>query len=278
MKTRKHPTFNIQHRTLKAGCSRGHSMLGVECWMFDVSRSFIFIGLLLLSIAVHAAETPSFDDANRFYEQGKYREAVVAYEALQTAGTRSAALWFNLGNAHFKAGHVGNAIAAYRRAEQLTPRDADVRANLEFARRQVSGPTLHSGWPQRIAATLTTNEWTVLAILPIWSWFALMIAGQFKPGWRPALRRWTWASGVCGLLAGGTLVLVLQQRLNEQTLVVNSRDTVVRAGPFEESPSAFTAADGAEFARHDAKGDWYQISDGNKPLGWLKTNAVVAVQ
>jgi tetratricopeptide (TPR) repeat protein len=278
MKGRKHPTSNIQHRTPTVVCGRRHWMLGVECWMLDVGRTFLFIGFLLLSMAVHAAEAPSFDDANRLYEQGKYREAVVAYEGLQAAGTHSAALWFNLGNAHFKAGHVGDAIAAYRRAEQLAPRDADVRANLEFARRQVSGPTLHSSWPQRTAASLTTNEWTVLAIVPIWAWFALMIAGQFKPAWRPALRRWTWTSGVCGLLAGGTLVFVLQQRLNGQTLVVNSRDTVVRAGPFEESPSAFTAADGAEFARHDAKGDWYQISDGNKPLGWLKTNAVVAVQ
>lgn len=61
-------------------------------------------------------------------------------------------------------------------------------------------------------------------------------------------------------------------------MVVNSRDTVVRAGPFDESPSAFTAADGAEFTLLDAKGDWYQISDGTKPLGWLKTNAVVALR
>jgi len=32
---------------------------------------------------------------------------------------------------------VGRAIAAYRRAEELAPRDADIRANLDFARGQV---------------------------------------------------------------------------------------------------------------------------------------------
>jgi tetratricopeptide (TPR) repeat protein len=224
------------------------------------------------------AEGPSFDEANRLYEQGKYREATGAYAALMSAGTNSAALWFNLGNAQFKSGHVGEAIVAYRQAEGLAPRDPDVRANLEFARRQVTGPALRPGWLHRRLESLTTNEWTLLALVPVWGWFALMIAGQLKPAWKPALRRWTWTAGVAGLMGCGTLLLVLQHRLREQTLVVNSRDAVVRAGPFEESPSAFTAADGAEFALLDAKGDWYQISDGNKPLGWVKTNTVVAVR
>ena len=270
MKAREHRTSNIQRPTSNGVACKLHSM-------FDVFRSCLLIVLLLLSLTVRAAG-PSFDDANRLYEQGKYREAVAGYEQLLSSGTRSAALWFNLGNAYFKAGHVGDAIAAYRQAEQLAPRDDDVRANLDFARRQVTGPTMHSNWLQRTLTTFTTNEWTLLAMIPVWAWFGMMIAGQVKSAWRPALRRWTWVLGVFGLLAGGALTVVLLQRFDGPILVVNSRQTVVRVGWFEGSPSAFTAADGAEFALHDMKGDWYQISDGNKPLGWLKTNSVVAVQ
>ena len=51
---------------------------------------------------------------------------------------QSPALLFNYGNAEFKAGHLGKAIAAYRRAELLAPRDAEIRANLAF--RPQSGP------------------------------------------------------------------------------------------------------------------------------------------
>jgi Flp pilus assembly protein TadD len=73
------------------------------------------------------------------------REAAAAYEQILTNGAVSPALYFNLGNAHFKAGQLGRAIAAYRQAERLTPRDPDVRANLQFARNRVQGPTLGHG-------------------------------------------------------------------------------------------------------------------------------------
>ena len=75
-----------------------------------------------------------FDTANKLYEEGKFAEAAAAYESLVQSRQVSAALYFNLGNAWFKSGQIGRAIAAYRQAEQMTPRDPDLRANLQFAR------------------------------------------------------------------------------------------------------------------------------------------------
>ena len=64
--------------------------------------------------------------------------ALLNFDVNQTARILKA----NLGNAYFKSGQLGKAIAAYREAEQMSPRDPDVRANLRFARNQVQGPTL----------------------------------------------------------------------------------------------------------------------------------------
>ena len=50
------------------------------------------------------------------------------------AGAASPAVYFNLGNAFFKQGQIGRAIAAYHSAQTVDPRDPDVRANLGFAR------------------------------------------------------------------------------------------------------------------------------------------------
>lgn len=236
------------------------------------------IGLVLLLVMATCAGAATFDEANRFYEQGRYRDAIEAYEGLLQSGTVSASVWFNLGNAHFKAGHVGAAIAAYRQAENLTPRDPDVRANLEFAQRQVSGPTMRRSVLQQTLGRLTVNEWTLLATVPVWVWFGLMIAGQIKPALRGSLRRWIWSVGVAGALACVLVWFAYQACYGQTLLVVNTRDTVVRLGPFEESPSALTAADGAEFVLRDTKADWYQIADGRKTLGWLKTNSVVVVR
>src|SRR3974390_2710102 len=101
----------------------------------------------------------TFDGANRLYEEGKYTDAVRAYQTLVQSGTVSPALYFNFGNALFKSGQIGRAIAAYRQAALLTPRDPDVRANLQFARNQVQGPTLRAGRWERWLGRLSLNEW-----------------------------------------------------------------------------------------------------------------------
>src|ERR1017187_2059370 len=77
-----------------------------------------------------------FNAANRLYAEGKYSDAANRYGIILQSGGVSPALLFNAGNAEFKSGHLGKAIAAYRRAELLAPRDSEIRANLGFVRNQ----------------------------------------------------------------------------------------------------------------------------------------------
>src|SRR5205823_6641015 len=90
--------------------------------------------VLTLAVAELRADAApaAFEAANRFYFEGKFSEAATTYGILEQSGQKSAALYFNWGNALFKSGQIGRAIAAYRRAEALTPRDPDLRANLQF--------------------------------------------------------------------------------------------------------------------------------------------------
>jgi Flp pilus assembly protein TadD len=115
-----------------------------------MSRLFSILIALLLGLSAVAATAADaatgFEAANRQYEKGDFAGAAKAYAALLDQGQHSSAVLFNLGNAHFKAGQLGAAIAAYRRAEALAPRDPDIRANLQFAREKVAGDT-HCGAP-----------------------------------------------------------------------------------------------------------------------------------
>src|SRR5262245_64763429 len=82
----------------------------------------------LAGLPVRAADMASdFDAANKLYEQGRFSEAAAAYEKLLKAGAPPEAIHFNLGNAWFKAGQIGRAIAEWRRAERSSPRDPNVR-------------------------------------------------------------------------------------------------------------------------------------------------------
>ena len=70
---------------------------------------------------------------NAAYEAGNYQQALTLYDSA-AASLTSAELLYNRGNAHFKLGEIGRAIADYSRAFVLKPHDKDISHNLAFAR------------------------------------------------------------------------------------------------------------------------------------------------
>ena len=62
-----------------------------------------------------------------------YRESADLLESLLADGFRNGAVYYNLGNAYFRAGEYGRAIAAYRKAKPYRPRDPYLEANLRQA-------------------------------------------------------------------------------------------------------------------------------------------------
>lgn len=224
-----------------------------------------------------AEVSAAFDAANRLYEEGKFSDAAAAYEKLLQGGSVCTALYYNWGNAQFKAGRIGRAIAAYRQAEDLAPRDPDVRANLRFARDQVQGLTLRPGWRERLLGALSLNDWTAITAVALWIWFALLVLRQIHPALKRSLRNLTFLAALLTLLPGVGLGLNLHARLAEQTAIVVASGVAVRNGPFEESPTAFAAQDGAELRVLDRKDDWLQVKPGARRVGWLPREQVVVL-
>jgi tetratricopeptide (TPR) repeat protein len=63
----------------------------------------------------------------------EYRESAALLESLLADGYRNGAVYYNLGNAYFRAGEFGRSIAAYRKARPYRPRDPYLEANLRQA-------------------------------------------------------------------------------------------------------------------------------------------------
>ncbi len=230
---------------------------------------------LVSAVALPAqAPSESFETGNKLYEQGNFAEAAAQYGKILGAGQASPEVWFNQGNAFFKSGQLGRAIACYRAAERLAPRDPDIRANLRFAREQVQNPKWQpSRWTAWLGR-LSLNEWSVLAMIPLWALFLLLATGQWRPEWRPALRSWLWLSsalaclGLAGLLSAWTSVYA------PKIVTAAVKEVAVRHGPLEESQKAFTVQDGAELLVTDSKGDWLQVATDDRHSGWIRKDQV----
>ena len=233
-----------------------------------VTVAWIFTGS-----AMAAGISAEFNAANKLYAEGKFADAADTYEKILQSKAVSPALYFNYGNAEFKSGNFGRAIAAYRQAAQLTPRDAEVRANLEFARNQVQGPTLRASRWSRIAewlGLLTLNEWTGLATFAFWLMFALLAATQIRPALKTTLRGFVSGAVAITLLSCACLGVDAAIHFSRQTAVVVTPEVIARSGPFEEAQSAFTARNGAELAVLDQRDNWLQVTDGAGRIGWLQ--------
>jgi tetratricopeptide (TPR) repeat protein len=127
-----------------------------------VKRSaLLFVFITVMNHSTSEAESPSPSSSDRLklaesaeaaYRQGleliggstdalaAFRSSAEGWRQVIAAGGNGPAAWFNLGNAELRAGNLGEAIAAYRRAERLDPIDDDIAANLAEARRRVTRP------------------------------------------------------------------------------------------------------------------------------------------
>jgi len=237
----------------------------------------ILVGLLLPVTLRGEAGAISFEAANQLYEEGKFADAAAGYEQLVQAGRVSAALYFNLGNAWFKSGQMGRAIAAYRRAERLAPRDPDVRANLQFARNQVQGPTLPANAWRRWLGQLSLNEWGALAAVALWGLFLLLAATQWRPALKSSLRTPLVFSAAATVCLGACLGAAVYQNRSFNLAVVIKPEAVVRYGWLDVSQTAFSVHDGAELQVLDQNNDWLQITAGPLRVGCIRRDQVLLV-
>jgi tetratricopeptide (TPR) repeat protein len=124
-----------------------------------LARIHFAFGTVFRHTSFAADPTADFSTANKLYAEGKFADAAAAYEKmLSKPACNRRRCCSTRATRNSKAGHLGRAIAAYRRAALRSPRDAELRANLAFVRNQVQGATHRESRWQNWTGALTLNE------------------------------------------------------------------------------------------------------------------------
>ena len=120
-----------------------------------------------------------FDQGKQQYKSEKYQDAIGSWTKIEKSGEHSAALYFNLANAHYKLNSVGPSIYYYEKALELAPNDSEILNNLTFAQNATIDAieplpkTIFAKWDNTISRWLTFDGWARTAVI-FASLFALL--------------------------------------------------------------------------------------------------------
>lgn len=222
-----------------------------------------------------------FVNANRAYEEGDYGRAVELFERLRAAGYGGSRLLYNLGNAYLRNGELGRAIASYRRSQVLDPRNEDVRANLEFARKSAKdalAPPQPGTVPQTLFFwhyLLSVRE-IVLLLLVVNAlfWAALTLRLRAR---RSETLRWVIVLLLVPLLLLGAS-LAIRVGLPAQVAVIVPQEVDAHTGPAASTVVRFQLHAGTEVLLRERRENWVRIALPDGQQGWVVEESVEIVE
>lgn len=237
----------------------------------------LIIGVLSINSLAAANVDVLMAEANKSYSDGKFEDAIKAYESIINQGYKSDILYYNLGNAYYKTKNISSAILNYERALLLNPRDENIRFNLDLARtftvdRIEPLPEFFMvSFFNKFRLFMSTNGWayTGLFFLIV----SLALAYFFWFTFNPGVKRVTFSVGIVTVLI--TLLsftFSFQQKnniLNHGYGILTPSVIAVKSSPSDSGKDLFVLHSGTKVKIIDSVGDWYEvrISDGN--MGWI---------
>ncbi|VGO22792.1 tetratricopeptide repeat protein [Pontiella sulfatireligans] len=237
---------------------------------------FAVIAALFLASLPAAAFEKDFIEAQTAYDEGRYSDASMLYADMVSNGVDNVALQYNLANALFKGGDLPEAIWHYRKAYYAAPRDPDIGANMHFALNAAGAIEPAPSLIQRSLATLSQNEWIVVAVGAYAAMALLLILALLIPAAKRNLSKLSLLPVALILLSAAGWWQWKQLEIHPEWVVVNSGATTLY-GPVTGSTAHFKVPLGALVRQKsvDPKG-WIEIEyDGTR--GWLERKYIKRV-
>lgn len=239
----------------------------------------IFLLMMLIPTPFFAVTKAQTDNA---YKRENYQQAIKGYKELLRNNANST-LYYNLGNAYYRSDSITKAVIAYERALKLSPSDADIRFNLQFARSKTIDKIMPASemffvtWYYSLVNSISVNSWAITAITSIILVLIFVLIYLFSS--KLILRKVSFFGAVglflLFLLANLFAYTQKQQMANSETAVVISPSVTVKKTPSVNATNAFVIHEGTHLNITDKTiNNWRGVTLDDGREGWIQTNAI----
>jgi tetratricopeptide (TPR) repeat protein len=218
-----------------------------------------------------AQSNAEFAKANQEYAQGHFKEAIASYETLVHAGQWNANLFYDLGNAYFRARDFGRAILNYQRALALDQHHPEATANLQIARDESRALELQPTRLERYLQFASINEYSTAATVAFWLGVFGIVALIFARRRSAALVS---LSILCLLVCAMDVwaIHTLDNGSKGRALaIVTGNDVQARLATADTANSVLALPAGSEIKILSTRGDWMYAALPNDLRGWIQT-------
>jgi len=233
-----------------------------------------FSGVIMCFLISAAQAEDLFDQANAYYTEGQFEEAVQAYETILQKNGPQIGVLQNLGSAYYSLGDNARAILSFERALLLKPSDADLLANLKLAQDEATVfPAEKEESRQTFLEYFSSQKWSELGLV---SAFLLPVLAVV---WVLSSRKNRWISMAlagCSLVILGVSMYALSLRGNDvKRGIVLEASTEVKVSPFAQSEARSTLTAGREVRLGKAEGEYLWVT--GEVEGWVHKASLARV-
>lgn len=250
-------------------------------------KRILVVFLLIFGISNIKAFDPQslIKEGNELYKQGLYSQSASKYQVVVDSGFVSADLFYNLGNAYYKANDNKNAILYYEKAKLLNPRDNELNHNLALAKSKTIDkiqniPDLFfMEWIRDFRDQFAVDSWSVFSIILFILGLGAFLVYFFT--YTLSLKKaGFWIGSVSiffAILSFSFAASAHTSQVKQRTAIIFVKGVTVKSTPSETGTNLFILHEGTKVKIIDKVENWHKIKipDGNQ--GWVKENDLAKI-